>query len=124
MTSKYPKKKKVIRKNLKESVQIKKNSRKVTNPIYGSNRVAMQILIDTLWNMGRLEKIDAARIEICRLLADAVDANPENANLWRQYREAEDVLRTVGANDVEDFNSVIAAIWSDSALRNAPESES
>ncbi len=119
MTSKYPKKKKITRKNPKESAQIKKNTRKVTNSIYGSNRVAMQILIDTLWNMGRLEKIDAARIEICRLLADAVDANPENANLWRQYREAEEVLRSVGAKDVEDFNAVIASIWSDSPLRDA-----
>lgn len=119
MTSKYPKKRKVIRKNPKESVQIKKNPVKVTNPIYGSNRVAIQILIDTLWNMGRLEKIDSARIEICRLLAEAVDEHPENANLWRQYREAEEVLRSVGSKDVEDFNAVIASIWSDSPLRDA-----
>jgi hypothetical protein len=119
MTPKNPKKKKVIRKNPKESAQIKKNPVKVTNPIYGSNRVAIQILIDTLWSMGRLEKIDSARIEICRLLADAVDANPENANLWRQYRESEEVLRSVGSKDVEDFNAVIASIWSDSPLRDA-----
>ena len=58
------------------------------------------------------------------ILARAVDEHPENANLWRQYREAEDVLRQVGANDVEDFNEVIASIWRDAALRDAPESGS
>ena len=115
---------KVIAKNPKESSKIKTIPVKKTNIFYGTNVLAMEALIEALWQMGRLEKVDSARVEICRLLARSVDEHPENANLWRQYREAEDVLRTVGANDVEDFNSVIAAIWSDSALRNAPESES
>lgn len=112
------KKKKVIQKKTKVSNKIKENPRKITNLIYGTNVAAIQILIETLYSMGRLEKVDSARVEICRLLARAVDKNPENANLWRQYREAEDVLRSVGSKDVEDFNAVIASIWSDSALRD------
>jgi hypothetical protein len=65
---------------------------KKTNIFYGTNVLAMEALIEALWQMGRLEKVDSARVEICRLLARSVDEHPENANLWRQYREAEDVL--------------------------------
>ena len=90
----------------------------------GSNVLAIEVLIEALYRLGRLEKVDSARVEIARLLARSVDSNPENANLWRQYREAEEALRTVGSDDVEDFNQVIASIWSESALRDSPESES
>jgi len=121
-TSKNPKKKKVIRKNLKVSTQIKTKPKKITHDIYGSNTVAIEVLIEALYSLGRLEKVDSARVEICRLLARAVDENPENANLWRQYRESENVLRIIGAKDVEDFNSVIAGIWSESTLRDSTES--
>lgn len=38
--------------------------------------------------LGRLEKIDTARVELVRGLATAVDKMPGNASLWRQYREA------------------------------------
>jgi hypothetical protein len=119
--------------NLKKSDKIQKNraKKKKTTVIpkksrtisYGSNVVAIEVLIETLFALGRLEKVDSARVEICRLLARAVDEHPENANLWRQYREAEDVLRQVGANDVEDFNEVLASIWRDAALRDGKESE-
>ena len=105
----------------KRTTAIPKKSKTIT---YGSNVVAIETLIETLHALGRLEKVDSARVEICRLLARAVDEHPENANLWRQYREAEDILRQVGANDVEDFNEVIASIWRDAALRDGKESES
>ena len=113
---------KVIKAKTAKLTPKKQIKRLITNPTYGSNVVAIEALIEALWQMGRLEKVDSARVEICRILAKAVDEHPENANLWRQYREAEDVLRTVGANDVEDFNNVIATIWRDSALRNETES--
>jgi hypothetical protein len=121
-------------KKTNKTAQIQKNrvKKKKTTAIpkksgtisYGSNVVAIEVLIETLFALGRLEKVDSARVEICRLLARAVDEHPENANLWRQYREAEDILRQVGANDVEDFNEVIASIWRDAALRDGKESES
>jgi len=113
-----------IRKNpvkKKKTTDIPKKSGTIS---YGSNVAAIEVLIEALFALGRLEKVDSARVEICRLLARAVDEHPENANLWRQYREAEDILRQVGANDVEDFNEVIASIWRDAALRDGKESES
>ena len=113
-----------IRKNLGKKKKVTDIPKKSGTISYGSNVVAIEVLIEALFTLGRLEKVDSARVEICRLLARAVDEHPENANLWRQYREAEDVLRQVGANDVEDFNEVIASIWRDAALRDAPESGS
>ncbi len=38
--------------------------------------------------MGRLEKIDAARVQALRSMASALDQNPFNSQMWREYREA------------------------------------
>ena len=124
MANSKPTKKTIIKKNLGKKRVKTKNLKLSPTTFFGSNSLAIEVLIEALYLLGRLEKVDSARIEIARLLARSVDAHPENANLWRQYREAEDALRTVGANDVEDFNKVIASIWTDSALRDSPESES
>jgi len=124
MASAKPIKKTVIKAKSRKKRVIAKNSKDSGVIFLGSNVLAIEVLIEALFRLGRLEKVDSARVEIARLLARSVDANPENANLWRQYREAEDALRTVGSDDVEDFNQVIASIWSESALRDAPESES
>jgi uncharacterized protein YyaL (SSP411 family) len=124
MTNTKPQKKTIIKKNLSKKRVKTKNPRLSQTTFFGSNSLAIEVLIEALYLLGRLEKVDSARIEIARLLARSVDAHPENASLWGQYREAEDALRMVGANDVEDFNKVIASIWTDSALRDSPESES
>lgn len=124
MATKKTTKSEPIQKNLGKKKKVTDIPKKSGTISYGSNVVAIEVLIEALFTLGRLEKVDSARVEICRLLARAVDEHPENANLWRQYREAEDVLRQVGANDVEDFNEVIASIWRDAALRDSPESGS
>jgi uncharacterized protein YyaL (SSP411 family) len=124
MTNAKPQKNKIIKKNLNKKRVKTENPRHSPTTFFGSNSLAIEALIETLYLLGRLEKVDSARVEIARLLARSVDSNPENANLWRQYREAEEALRTVGSDDVEDFNQVIASIWSESALRDSPESES
>lgn len=124
MATKKIDKNETIRKKSVKKKKITDIPKKSGNISYGSNVVAIEVLIEALFALGRLEKVDSARVEICRLLARAVDEHPENANLWRQYREAEDILRQVGANDVEDFNKVIASIWRDAALRDGTESES
>ena len=124
MTNAKPSKKTVIKTKPRKKRVIAKNPKDLGVIFLGSNELAIEVLIESLYRLGRLEKVDSARVEIARLLARSVDSNPENANLWRQYREAEEALRTVGSDDVEDFNQVIASIWSESALRDSPESES
>ena len=49
-----------------------------------------------LRRMGRIEAVDAAAVQALRSMAAALDADPSNAALWRQYREA---LRELTAVD-------------------------
>jgi hypothetical protein len=52
-----------------------------------------------LRRMGRIETVDAASVQALRSMAVALDGDPSNAALWRQYREA---LRELTADDGAD----------------------
>ncbi len=62
----------------------------------GDNASELGKTIAELRRFGRIEDIDAARLQMLRSMARAVDADPANAALWRQYREA---LKDLTAND-------------------------
>ena len=79
--------------------------------------------IEQLFIAGRLEKVDSATVEAARLLAVAVDSSPENANLWRQYREELLELRSIGAADRDDFDEMLDSLHRDAALRHRKEPE-
>jgi hypothetical protein len=51
-------------------------------------REALEAVVTVLTGLGRIEQIDAARVEVARGLADAVDNDPQAAALWREYRSA------------------------------------
>ena len=85
----------------------------------GSNRAAIELMISALDELGRLEKIDSARLEIARQLATQCDENPDNGFLWRQYRDAENALRTVGNGPIDDFAELMRDL--DSEIRNAKD---
>jgi hypothetical protein len=70
-----------------------------------TNRGQLEQTLKELRRLGRLEKIDAAAVQALRSMAFALDADPWNAALWRQYREA---LRELTADD--DNGSVDAAL--------------
>lgn len=70
----------------------------------GTNRAAIEVTLSELDRLGRLEKIDAARVQLLRSLADAVDADWTNAQLWKQYREA---LADAGGEDDSDTDDLI-----------------
>jgi len=61
-----------------------------------------------LRRLGRVEKIDAAQVQALRSMARALDADPWNAALWRQYREA---LRELTADDSDgSFDEAAAGL--------------
>jgi hypothetical protein len=70
-----------------------------------TNRGQLEQTLKELRRLGRIEKIDAAAVQALRSMAFALDADPSNAALWRQYREA---LRELTADD--DCGGVDAAI--------------
>lgn len=72
-------------------------------------------ILQTLEVFGPEEAIDAARYQMLRSLARAVDANPDKASLWSEYREALSELM----KDANDADSSLDEAFQ--ALRSAPE---
>jgi hypothetical protein len=61
---------------------------------YATNVTALAATVAELQKLGRIETLDAAQVQLVRSLAVAVDSEPTNSGLWRQYREAlADLLR-------------------------------
>jgi hypothetical protein len=52
---------------------------------------------------GLLEDVDDALVEAVRSLARAVDSDPGNASLWREYRAVLADLRELGDDDSDAF---------------------
>lgn len=67
-----------------------------------SNAAGLERTIKALGDAGRVGPEDEALVALARGLAAAVDAAPENAALWREYRAAVATLALVGADDVDD----------------------
>ena len=65
----------------------------VTRP---TNRGQLERTLAELRRLGRVEQVDAAAVQALRSMAGALDGDPSNAALWRQYREA---LRELTADD-------------------------
>lgn len=80
------------------------------NPGWGRNRTAAEMTVHALRELGRLDTVDEARVVTLVALADAVDADPANASLWREYRAAESALRELSAGDVDEFAALLDSL--------------
>jgi hypothetical protein len=52
-----------------------------------TNAQAIEVTLSALESAGRLERVDAARVQAVRSIAAALDAEPARSQLWREYRE-------------------------------------
>lgn len=78
----------------------------------GCNLDALERTLTQLRQSGRLEPVDAARVQTLRSLAQTVDDKPYDAQLWRQYREAlSEVLDADGPAD-DQLSAALEAIRS------------
>lgn len=69
----------------------------------GANARAIEVTLGELRRIGRLEKIDEARVQALRSMAAALDQNPFNSQMWREYREAiEGLTADDGSSDSVD----------------------
>lgn len=82
-----------------------------------SVRNAADEMVAAMRELGRIEAVDAVRVAALLSLADAVDANPENASLWAQFRAAEAALREIGTDGDDSFEQSVAALQA--AIRDA-----
>jgi len=87
--------------------------RRVKAPVFGRNRSAVEETVGALEQLGRLEQVDSARVAAARALADAVDAEPGNASLWREYRAALESLSQIGSDSGDDFGKLIESLSSE-----------
>lgn len=82
-----------------------------------TNHGQLEQTLRELRRLGRIEKIDAAAVQAVRSMAFALDADPANAALWRQYREA---LRELTADDDDgDIGAALGELYSE--VGNPPQ---
>lgn len=62
----------------------------------GPNLAAVELTLGELRRMGRLEQVDEARVQAVRSMAWALDEQPFNSQMWREYREALERLTADG----------------------------
>lgn len=67
-----------------------------------SNTAGLEKTLKALTAAGRLEDADQALVALARCLAAAVDAEPENAALAREYRAALVALLATGSDNIDD----------------------
>lgn len=67
-----------------------------------SNAAGLECTIEALDAAGRLADTDQALVALARSLAVAVDAEPENAALAREYRAALVALSSAGSDNLDD----------------------
>lgn len=80
-----------------------------------ANRVELDRTLKVLFDTGKIEgEVDAARVAAVRSLAVAVDIDPGDAALWREYRQA---LAELFADD--DSDGKIGKLLE--SLRSGPE---
>lgn len=72
----------------------------------GENARAAEATLAELDRMGRLEDVDAARVQAIKSMARALDDNPFNSQMWREYREALEAL----SRDDSDNDGALEAI--------------
>lgn len=79
----------------------------------------MASTIDALNGLGRLEPVDAALVANARSLAAAVDADPTNAQLRREYRAMIEMLFEVGKGTDGGFTAALEALHA--AIRDSAD---
>ena len=90
-----------------------KRVRKAPVPAYGRNRSAVELMLEALRDSGKLENVDAARATAAQALADAVDSDPSNASLWREYRASLEMLRLLSDGSVDEFAKLLESLSSE-----------
>jgi len=73
--------------------------------------VGLESTIAALEAEGRLSDVDEALLAVARGLAEAVDAEPGNASLWREYRAAlASLMEAESGNDDDEAQSFLLTL--------------
>lgn len=80
--------------------------------LVGPVRRALDATLKALKELGRLEAVDGALVALCRSTASAVDKSPERAALVKEYRECLVLLASLGPDDGDALDDLLAALRS------------
>ena len=100
----------ICNKDCKTGAGLAAHHRKAHPTFKGKNRRAVEGMIVELERQERLEALDCARVQILRSLADQLDIDPSNAQMWRTYSEAIEALVTVDDNGDDAFTKLLEAV--------------
>lgn len=91
-----------------------------------ANYAAVETTIAALRAAERLTDEHEAVVQAARSLADAVDADPGNASLWREFRAVVETLRSIGAEDGggDEVSLIIAALRGSAPVVDAKDAKS
>ena len=93
-----------------------------------TNAEATAATVTALLAAGTLDaQRDAAIIQQAKSLAAAVDADPGNASLWREYQKATETVRSAGADDGgagDVIHDIIAALRGPAPVGNTTDAKS
>jgi hypothetical protein len=89
------------------------------------NYAAVETTIQALEQADRLTDEHAAIRQAALSLADAVDAEPGNASLWREFRAVIETLRSIGATEEDDdeVTLILAALRGPAPVVNTEDAK-
>lgn len=94
------------------------------DPHRGPNRLAADELVAHVRSLDKISAGDEAHATAAAMLGEAVDADPTNAALWGQYRQALDAVKGLGAGGDDDTFARLLAELGSAEVRHTAEPES
>lgn len=93
------------------------------DPHRGPNRLSADEMVRHVRSLeGAASEADEPLLTAVAMLAEAVDSDPTNAALWRQYRDALDAVKGLTSGDDDAFTRLMAELGG-AEVRHTPEPE-
>lgn len=100
----------VCGRDCKSAAGLAAHHRKAHPKFRGRNRLAVEGMLAELTRQERIEPLDCARIQVLRSLADQLDMDPSNAQMWRTYNDAIEALVTADDDGDDAFTKLLEAV--------------
>ena len=97
-------------KDCKSGAGLAAHHRRAHPDFRGKNRRAIEGMIAEMERQERINVLDGARLQVLRSLADQLDIDPSNAQMWKTYNEAIEALVVTNDDDDDAFTKLLEAV--------------
>lgn len=87
-----------------------------------SNLAAVEAMLTELRRMGRLADVDVAKVQALRSMAQALDDNPFNSQMWKHYWEAIEAVCEADDDADDRLAAAVAQIRGATEMGDSPPS--